>query len=232
MVEDKSFGSSFDESSPPLAAAHVVADLNTLEPIGVHVVTIDGDAIPCQASVVSYDSVEVMTTNDEDDGSKQAWRSGIAGGVVGTLVGGPFLGAVAGGAAAYYSRMDGAAGDVSRAMGEVARTTGQKARAVNEKHNLVDKSKQAAEETWQKLKGLDKKHNLAKKSQSAAATAWMNAKDFNRKYGVIEKLGDFAILCMKRFAKLIEEVSGRLLEHAPQQQQQTTRIPQTPATCY
>lgn len=236
MVEaDKSlFDDASDDSPPLVAAAHVIPDLETLEPIGVHVVTIDGDAIPCQASVVSYDSAEVMMSYDEApvDGRSQAWSAGIAGGVLGTLVGGPLLGAVAGATAAYYSGKDGAAGDTARAMGDVARTTGKKAREVNEKHKFVDKSKQAAETAWFKMKRLDKKHNFAKKSQNAVSAAWANARKFNKKHGVVDKLRSFAVLCLKRFSKIVEEISGRLLENTPHQQQPATRIPQKPVTCY
>jgi hypothetical protein len=237
---DDTTSTSYETSndSPPLvAAAHVIPDLSTLEPISVQVVIIDeDDAVPCHASVISVVSYDEGPSNDElpVDGRTQAWSAGIAGGVLGTLVGGPILGAVAGGAAAYYSSKDGAAGDISRAMGDVARTTGQKAREVNNKHNLVNKSKKAAGNALRKVKELDRKHNLAKKSQDAAASAWENAKDFNRKHGVLEKFGAFAILCLKRFAKLIEDISGKLLEDAPRTDTRVPQkmAPQMAATCY
>ena len=236
MVEtDKSLSDEGSFDSPPLVAAtHVIPDLHTLEPIGVHVVTIDCDAIPCQASVISYDSVEVMMTSEEApvDGRTHAWSAGIAGGVLGTLVGGPLVGAMVGGTCAYYSGKDGAAGDTARAMGDVARTTGRKAREVNRKHRFVDKSKQAVEKAWERVRSLDKKHNFAKKGQDAATAAWENAKEFNERHGVADKVRAFALLCLTRFAKLIKDVSGRLLENAPNQQQPDARIPQMSATCY
>ena len=79
---------------------------------------------------------------------------------------------------------------------------------------------------------LDKKHNFAKKGQDAATAAWENAKEFNERHGVADKVRAFALLCLTRFAKLIKDVSGRLLENAPNQQQPDARIPQMSATCY
>ena len=232
MVECKN--GVYDElsgDSPPLVRAEpAIVGLHVLEPIGVTVVSIDGDPLCQEASVISNDSTETMTGVSEDhdntNESSQAWSAGIAGGVVGTLVGGPLTGLVAGGAAAYYSQRDGAAGDITRALGEVAQTTGVKARELNEKHQLVDKSKEAADAAWKKVKEMNNKHHVKDRSQAAATSAWENLKEFDRQHGVASKLKELAIFCFRQLVKLAEYAANRL-QAVEQSEQSVNRAQQT-----
>lgn len=240
MVEYKNgvYDEHSDDSPPLVRAEHAIAGLHTLEPISVEVVTIDGDPVynhEASVSVISNDWLEEVgnnnvTNNNESSSSQQAWSAGIAGGVVATLVGGPVLGLVAGGAAAYYSQRDGAAGDITRAMGEVAETTGNKARELNEKHNLVDKSRVAADSAWKKVKAINKKHHVADRSQAAAKGAWEDIKEFDRKHSVAHKLKELAMFCMQQMMKLAEYAANRL-QHLEQPSEQSANGVQTAATC-
>ena len=182
-----------------------------LEPISVSVVTIDGEPMLPEASVISHDMEESTATNN-DEASQETWCAGIAGGVVGTLIAGPVVGLVAGGAAAYYSQRDGAAGDITRAMGEVAQTTGAKAKELNEKHNLIDKSKEAADAAWKKVKEINQKHHVADRSKVAAASVWESLKELEKQHNVANKLKEIALLCFQQIVKLAEYTANRLRE--------------------
>jgi hypothetical protein len=214
MVEIKGAIYDYDDGSndsPPLVeASHVFPNslsLHSLDPLMVQVVTIDGDPL-AQGSVTSTSSVD--DDANEESISSQKWAAGIAGGVVGTLLGGPLLGAVAGGAAAYCVEQEGAAGDISRALGEVAKTTGAKVKELNEKHHLLEKSKQAADEAWVKVKDFEVEHNLAEKGKIAAKEAWENAKKLNREHKIMDKLAAFALLCLEQIIKIVERVARKL----------------------
>ncbi|CAB9527013.1 expressed unknown protein [Seminavis robusta] len=230
-----------DDSPPLVEASHVIPDLHSIEPMMVSVVTIDGADPLCQSSVISSDSVEAVAFSDDSDPetapSSRKWSAGIAGGVLGTLLAGPVVGLVAGGAAAYYANKDGAAGDVSRAMADVASTTGKKAKELNEKHHLLDKSKEAAGDAWVAVKNLNDEHNITERSQAAAKKAWRNAKEFDQKHRVVDKIAAFSILCFKRIVKLLEQFADRLkqIEQNKSSTESTPKVAQPvrqPATCY
>lgn len=211
MVEHKN--AVYDESSddsPPLVQAEAtpIVGLDMLEPISVSVVTIDGEPVCPEASVISHDEITEESTSQQ----QQTWCAGIAGGVVGALVAGPAVGLVAGGAAAYYSQRDGAAGDITRAMGEVAQTTGAKAKELNEKHHLVDKTKEAADSAWRNLQEINEKHHVTEKSKVAAASVWENLKEFERQHNVASKLKEVALLCFQQIVKLAEYTANKLRE--------------------
>ena len=227
MVESKSdFYDDNDcfrvENDPPLVQAeHLPIDCGGLEPISVSVVTIDGDdgdRLQEATSVVSSESFSMAAqqqeggaeTSEEAKESKAALKAGITAGVVGTILGGPLLGVVAGGAGAYYSKQEGAAGDVSRALGEIGAASYEKAKELNRKHHLVDKSKKAATSAVKKAKEMNQKHHLVDKSKEAAETAFYKAKRFDEKHHVIKKLKAFMLLCIKELLKIAEKVGGRL----------------------
>jgi len=239
MVECKNgFYDEDSDASPPLVRAEAeIISLDSLEPISVSAVSIDDDdSLRRQASVMSggSDSSEAVAPITAED---RIIYSAVAGGVVGALVAGPIVGLVAGGAAAYYSQCDGAAGDVSRAMGEVAQTTSAKAKELNEKHQLADKSKEAADSAWRKIQEISKKHHVAEKSQAAVETAWEKFKEFDREHGVAKKVKEFAILCFKQLLKLVEyalERSQHLEEEstAKENDAETSREKLAQATAY
>jgi hypothetical protein len=235
------------EYDPPLVQArHLPLNCADLEPISVSVVTIDDDP-PCQeegASVISSESYSMMPEESVSEGKSErpnSLEAGIAGGVVGTLIGGPLLGVVAGGASAYYSTQGGAAGDVSRAIGEIGAASYSKAKELNRKHSLIDKSKRAAASAVKKAQDLNQKHHLLNRSKEAAGAAFDKAKKFDEKHTVVKKLAAFIMLCIKELVKIAEQVGGRLQEGETTKQlvaslgataAETERAPQTVVSIY
>lgn len=210
------------EEPPPLVQAHhAPIDFSDLHPITVSVVS-DEDLCQEAASVVSTESscvhAEDNTNNlsgqnqEKGGGEKVAWSAGLAGGVVGTLVGGPVLGIVAGGASAYYSKKEGAAGDISRAIGEIGSASYLKAKELNQKHHLLDKSRKAASSAWTKAKELNKKNHILDKSKVVTKKALSRAKKFDEKHHVVKSFASFVLLCIKELIKIAEQVGGRLQE--------------------
>ena len=116
------------------------------------------------------ESNETATPTTEHD---RMVGAGVASGVIGMLVGGPFLGMLLGFGAAYAStNTDGAVGDAARAVGDVALVAKEKAKQVDAKHNLVTKSKIAANEAWERAKQVDRKHNVLAKSKDFVVFSW------------------------------------------------------------
>jgi hypothetical protein len=86
-------------------------------------------------------SDEVNNTNNENPHTKRELRgAAVAGGLVGLLLGGPIVGAVAAGGAALAATTKGQAGQVSRASGAAVSTVGDRMRKINKKHHVVEKT--------------------------------------------------------------------------------------------
>lgn len=134
-----------------------------------------------QRSMCPHDPLLSESPTDELDPKAQhqqqalAAPSGVAGAVVGLLVGGPILAAVVGFGSAYAVRKDGAAGDVARALGEVAISVQDKTNEWESKHHVIENTKMAIEETdsaiaisvrdfavnvWKKAEEMEKRHQL------------------------------------------------------------------------
>lgn len=119
------------------------------------------------------DAVEVVETNESNTTEHDRMvGAGVASGVVGLLMGGPFLGMLLGFGAAYCTNKEGAAGDAARAVGDVALVAKSKAQEVDEKHNLVTKSKIAASQAWERAKEVDRSHNVLQKSKDFVVFSW------------------------------------------------------------
>ena len=113
------------------------------------------------------------TTNNTPTEHDRMVGAGVASGVIGMLVGGPFLGLLLGFGAAYAStKTDGPVGDAARAVGDVALVAKAKAQEVDAKHNLVTKTKVAAKEAWERAKQVDRKHNVLAKSKEFVVFSW------------------------------------------------------------
>lgn len=202
------------EDDPPLVhAEHAPVSYADLEPISVSVVTIDEDPLADDGfSIVSHEDTcpPAPKAGEENLEKSKTLFAGLTGGVVGTLVGGPFVGVIAGGASAYYSRQEGAAGDVSRAIGELGAASCVKARELNEKHNLMHKSRKAACSLVKKAKELNNKHDLLDRSKGAAGDTWAKAKKFNEEHHVMKRITAFVLLWIKELIRIAEQVGGRL----------------------
>lgn len=113
--------------------------------------------------------------------------AGVASGVVGLLLGGPFFGILLGFGAAWAADKEGAAGDASRAVGEVALLAKSKAREVDSKHNLVLRSKVAASEAWERAKEVDRRHNVLEKTKGFVVFSWEKVLEINREHRLLER---------------------------------------------
>lgn len=104
--------------------------------------------------------------------------SGIAGAVVGLLLGGPIIGAIAGFGSAYAVRKEGVAGDAARALGEVAlsvRATGQE---WEEKHHVWRDTKRSIQHADSKI---------AIKARTLMEKGWQSAVELNRQHNLLER---------------------------------------------
>lgn len=110
--------------------------------------------------------------NSDENHCEQQISSCVAGGILGLLLGGPLGAILVGYGTVYYVDKDGAAGDISRAMGEIAISVRDKAGVLNEKHNIVEKSKVAAENAWEKAKQADREHHIVENTKQAISVGF------------------------------------------------------------
>lgn len=106
--------------------------------------------------------------------------SGIAGGVVGLLLGGPILALIAGFGSAYATRKQNKVGDISRSMGEIALSIEEKAKQINQKHHFADKTKAS-------MDNLEDRCSIATKTRQLVITSWRAAVDYTREHNLIER---------------------------------------------
>merc|ERR1712150_163067 len=119
--------------------------------------------------------------------SSRKLGAGVAGGVVGFVLGGPIIATIAGFASAWATEKDGVGGDVARAMGDVALTVREKAIEVDEKHHIVEESKKAATGVVDKAKQVDEKYEVVAKTKEFVSWSLETIKDFNRRHRVVER---------------------------------------------
>jgi hypothetical protein len=162
--------------------------------------SVDADAPVASAPSEAEEDVLLMTNTGEAESNlseeesattlaqKQKTAAGVAGGVIGLLVGGPFLGVVLGLGSLYASNSDGAAGDAARALGDVALLANNKFKEVDNKHQIVEKSKVAAQEAWEKAKQLDRRHRVMERATDFVVWSWEAVKEINRKHRLLERL--------------------------------------------
>jgi hypothetical protein len=142
-----------------------------------------------------HSSVGGDNNNDDDGGDEsQVLGAGAAGAVLGFLMGGPFLCVVLGLGSLYCSQLEGAAGDIARAMGDVALLTQSKFLELDEKHHLVDKGREAAGKALSKLKEAEerrRRHRSCKKEikfRKFVAWCWKALVDFEIKHKLLRRI--------------------------------------------
>jgi hypothetical protein len=180
-------------STPPPSYRNVVHTPPT--PRDFTPVDNQGGGRTCAPTTTSTTTADQQMRGQEEDpaehGADRMVASGTAGAVIGLLVGGPFLAAIAGFGSAYATQKDGVAGDTSRALGEVALTVKEKAYELNTKHHIVDKSKHVAGKAWIKAQEqlqLDNKHaHILEQLKDLVLVSWQALVEFVGRYRLLEK---------------------------------------------
>lgn len=143
----------------------------------------------------------------ESDEHNRMVSAGVASGVMGLLMGGPFFGILLGFGTAYAFDKDGAAGDAARAVGDVALVAKEKAVEVDAKHNIVEKTKIAANNVWERCKEVDRKHNVLEKTKGFVVFSWTKMLEINREHRVLERAVEGIGRAM---AYLLTQISNKL----------------------
>jgi hypothetical protein len=152
--------------------------------------------------------VEPETPNESENLEHDRMVSaGVASGVLGLLLGGPFLALLMGFGTAYAVDKDGAAGDAARAVGDVALLAKRKAIEVDAKHSLVEKSKVVANDAWERCKEVDRKHNVLEKTKGFVVFTWGKMLEINREHRVLERAVE---AIGKGMAYLFTQISNKL----------------------
>jgi hypothetical protein len=217
MVQTNVF---IEADSPPLVPA-IPAYEGRYHPFASAVGVIE----PMQLDGVPVMPIEPDEETEEEQQQTLTVSAGVAGGVVGLLVGGPILAILTGFGTAYATQQEGAAGDAARAVGQLAVEAKQKAVQVDRKHNLVQKGQVAATQAWEKAKEIDRQHNILDKTKAFCVWSWETAREQNRKHHLLER----AVAATGRFISLVVRKLGNALTEQPQQQEPTNPPPTNPA---
>ncbi|CAJ1946245.1 unnamed protein product [Cylindrotheca closterium] len=142
---------------------------------------------PVSHNYVEEDGVPNFKAQTKDPTSRQFMGAAVAGGVAGTMVGGPIVGIAAAAAAAAATTAPGKGGSVARSGGEGVAKLGDKAKALDEKHHLQDKAKAQAQRGVEKAKEMDEKHNLTDKAKASMSKTVDKAKEINREHEITNK---------------------------------------------
>jgi len=111
----------------------------------------------------------------------------IAGGVLGTILAGPFIGIAAALGLGALATQKNQAGDVARASGEVVVNAGEAAKKFGEEHHLVEKTKMAANATAQKAQEIDREHHIVENTKRTLANVGESLRRFDQEHRVVEK---------------------------------------------
>ena len=140
-----------------------------------------------EVDVLDVQAVEEVSNEINTTEHERMVSAGVASGVVGLLMGGPFFGILLGFGTAWAHDKEGAAGDAARAVGDVALVAKNKAKQVDAKHHLVLKSKNAINQAWQRAKEVDRRHNVLEKTKGFVVFSWEKILEINREHRVIER---------------------------------------------
>jgi hypothetical protein len=118
---------------------------------------------------------EKENDDKEDTNSKdRKVGAGIAIGIMAAPFFGPVLAVVAGVAAAYGTSQPGPAGDVCRAAGDVAMVAKEKAKEVEMKHNIVNKTKESANQVIDRARDRNERERIFERMKSMVVCALSN----------------------------------------------------------
>lgn len=131
------------------------------------------NAIPSSMSPVPYENGE--DANEDDELSKERKvGAGIAVGIVAAPFFGPVLAVIAGVAAAYGTSQPGATGDACRAAGDIALIAREKAFEVDKKHDLVNKTKDGANQIIDRARDTNERHQIFENVKKIMACTFKN----------------------------------------------------------
>eukprot|EP00978_Attheya_sp_CCMP212_P041586 scaffold240399_cov46-Attheya_sp.AAC.1 len=94
--------------------------------------------------------------SEEDSVRSQRRGAGVLCGVLGYLIGGPILAAVAAVGGAHATKKDGCIGDSARACGDVALTVKDNAKKIDETHDIKTMAKSTSKELYTRTKAASK----------------------------------------------------------------------------
>ena len=156
------------------------------------------------------------TISQEERERQRTVGAGAAGAVMGLLVGGPVLSLIVGFGSAYYTKHEGATGDLARALGEVALVAKEKFQEIDNKHNLVHKSQEAAQEAIRRMQEADRRHHGREKFFRFVTYCWETTWSFVERHRLVER-------GYEHMQKLLAHVARKIQEHENRIQDRQSR---------
>jgi hypothetical protein len=159
------------------------------------------------------ESDPASTISEEEHERQRTVGAGAAGAVMGLLVGGPVLSVIFGFGTAYYTKHEGATGDLARALGEVALVARDKFQEIDNKHHLVQKGQDAAEEAIRRMQEADRRHHGREKFFRFVAYCWETTLSFVERHRLVERGYDQLQKLLTHVAQKIREHENRVQDH-------------------
>jgi hypothetical protein len=133
-----------------------------------------------EESTIGTERIGMEIPSSTPSGGEDARKigAGIAIGIVAAPIVGPALAVVAGVGGAYGTTQTGAAGDACRAAGDVALLARDKAVEVNNKHDIVNKTKDGANDFINTAKEAESQNHFFEKVQEVVKAAIANIVSF------------------------------------------------------
>lgn len=142
--------------------------------------------------------------------SQRTVGAGAAGAILGLLVGGPVFSLVLGFGTVYYTKQEGATGDLARALGEVALVARDKWKEVDSKHHIVDQSRQAANEAIHRIQEADRRHHARAHLYKFVSFCWKSTLQFVDRHRVVERGCDKLKVLAEHVAETIQAQHNRV----------------------
>jgi hypothetical protein len=155
---------------------------------------LNGAALPSSSSLYNRSSKdansptkkEPESQNPHMEDQERQIASGVATGVVGTLVGGPVVGVALGAGAVYASNQKGWLGDASRSMAEVALEVRNRAIELDQKHQITQKTQEQSQRIWTEAQKINI-NPVVENAKEVALSSVNNADQFLKKNQVLER---------------------------------------------
>jgi hypothetical protein len=123
-----------------------------------------------------FESLGMSQIPEED--ARLVAPSGVAGAVVGLILGGPILAVIAGFGSAYAVRKEGSTGDIARSMGEVALSAQQTTEELEKKLHWIERTRKAVDGTESKI---------VWKVRRLVVSSWDSAVEYSRQHQLLER---------------------------------------------
>jgi hypothetical protein len=140
-----------------------------------------------QPSVHTIEATLQELQQQEDPEDERNMAAGAAGAVIGLLIGGPVISVVLGFGSVYYTKQEGATGDLARALGDVALVARDRFRKVDSEHHILEQGRAAAAATLHRVQDAHQRRSAGEQCIRFAVCCWRTTAEFVERHKLVER---------------------------------------------